>query len=264
MATRREILSKGIIGGAVVSIAGCSDLDLEPESEFPNETHTHEPENDEIELSDASAEVRDNNEVWGTVKLSNQTGRPIQEIALKFTFLDELGDPIGSGGPFTNVKGIRHGDIRAVDRFWDASRREAEAVRSVNVRVEDISYSSTKYYIEDSGECDSIDSYMCGDGLKIESFDEEKIATGSGEEWTVFGKVKNYSDSEYSRNRTDKIVAHYINNGEIIEGWDTEVPDIDPGGSSQFRITFPYGPGVFSVRPDRPQGDLRISLTSEQ
>jgi len=260
---RRDLLSQVTIVGTAASLGGCTDIDSDSEPEYPNETHTHEPEDDEIELSEGDAEVRGNNEVWGTAKLSNPTGRPIHEVTLKFTFLDELGDPIGSGGPFANVKGLRHGDTRVVDRFWDASRSEAEAVRSINVSVEDIVYASTKYFTEDSGECDSVDNYMCGDGLKIESYDESQIETGSGEEWTVFGEIKNYSGNQYTRNRSDKVVAHYISDNQIVEGWETEVPDINSGESSQFRITFPYGPGVFSVRPSRPQGNLRVSLTSE-
>ena len=262
MPDRRHFIT-GIVGVGTVGIAGCTDIDSESASQYPNDTHTHEPESDDLTPYNTDAELRDNNELWGIAEVSNPTGRPIYEATVRFTALDELGDPIGLGGPTATVKSLHHGDTRLINRYWSATRSEKEAIRGISVSLEDINYASTEYFRNNSGECSDVGQYQCGNDIKIESYDDDLIDAGSGQEWTVFGEIKNMSDSQFTRSRSNEVVAHYVNDDKIVEGWYTEVPSIDPGESSQFRITFPYGPGVFNVRQSRPQGNLRLSLISE-
>lgn len=229
--------------------------------EYPNGTHTHEPEREELEVENLGSEVRDN-EVWATGELANLTGRPIHKVRLRFVFLDELDEPVGK--PDVVLQGLRHGDTRQMERYWRASYEQKMAVRGMTTEIEEVVYGDTRYFAENPDDCEDVDRYMCDGDVKITEYDDGAITVPSGgQEWTVYGEVKNISGEELSARSSERprVVAHYVRNGTVTDGWFDSIPALAAGETYSYRITFPHGLGFSSVRHTKPGGGLRMTLS---
>lgn len=243
-------------------MAGCGEAENSGGgSEYPNETHTHKPEREDLQVENLGSEVR-NNEVWATGELSNLTGRPIHKLTLRFIFLDELDEPIGK--PDVVLQGLRHGDTRQLERYWRATYEQKMAVQGMTTEIEEVVYGDTRYFAENPDDCDDVEEYMCDGDVKITDYNDGSITVPSGgEEWTVYGEVQNISGEKLSSrsNKRPRVVAHYVQNGTVTDGWFDSIPALAADETYSYRITFPYGPGFSSVRQNKPRGSLRMTLS---
>lgn len=259
---RRTALSAIVTSGIGLGVAGCGEVqDSGGGPEYPNETHTHEPEREDLEVENLGSDVR-NNEVWPTGELSNLTGRPIHNVKLRFIFLDELDEPISN--PDVVLHGLRHGDTREIERYWRATYEQKMAVRGMTTEIEEVIYGDTRYFAENPEDCDDVERYMCDGDVKITEYNDGSITVPSGgTEWTVYGEVENISDEKLPgrSNNRPRVVAHYVQDGTLTDGWFASIPALAPGETYSYRITFPHGHGLRSVRQNKPAGSLRMTLS---
>ena len=258
MKSRRKVLA-AIGTGTGIALAGCTADDTsddegsdddEETSEYPNDTHTHEPEGDSIDWGFVDLEQRTGNDVFIVGQLSNPLGRPIYRMQIRFNFVDEIDNYLD----FERVEiyGLRHGGTWNFEKEWDGTLDDKVAAVAAETELARQEFANPQIPEMGSEECGNVDDWMCDGKVTISSVNEGFVTTGVGSEaWTVSGEISAIADDG---DNIYTVVAQYLRGGEIVASESDAVPIFPTGGTNDFRIEFEEG---------QPQGSLRMTLLDD-